>query len=137
MPFASNFMISFKLQLLLLSKYQIKILPSSCNIKNKNKNYDNNNSYNLNDIIKFEANGINDINYKFGENNSDSGNGNYTNNNNNEKIEVDMNGREIIIYFPPAALNSLPTEYQKGAHNGGAILRIVAVLFSQVSCIKY
>ena len=125
-----------------LSKYQIKILPSSCNIKNKNKNYDNNDSYNLNDIIKFEANDINDnINYQFddniGDNNSKSGNGNHTNDNNNEKIEVDMKGREIFIYFPPAALNSLPIAYQKGAHNGGAILRIVAVLFSQVSCIKY
>ena len=47
-----------------------------------------------------------------------------------------MNGREILIYFPAAALNSLPIEYQKGAHNGGAILRIVAVLFSQVSSAK-
>ena len=123
-----------------LSTYQIKILPSSCNTKKKKNNCIDKDNFNLNDIIRFEADGIDDnINNQFNNNSIEDLNANnstYANNSDKEKIEVNMNGREILIYFPAAALNSLPIEYQKGAHNGGAILRIVAVLFSQVSSAK-
>lgn len=44
-------------------------------------------------------------------------------------------GREIIIYLPKVAIDALPSEYQKRIYkSGGALVSLVPVLFTQVSC---
>ena len=43
-----------------------------------------------------------------------------------------MVGREILLYLPDSALHALPVEYRESAERGGAVLRFVAVLYSQV-----
>jgi hypothetical protein len=85
-----------------LSEYQIRILPAP------DKQHD------LDDVIRFETD------------HSSSG---------DEAVpvaEVGMRGREVLLYLPPNALNALPLSYQKRAAEGGAVLKIVAALFSQV-----
>ena len=89
-----------------LSQYQIRILPSL-------EAGDDLNTVGLDDLIRFEADHVNK-----GEQ--------------APRVEVGMKGREVVLYFPPSALNALPAMYQTRARDGGAVLRIIPVLFSQV-----
>ena len=91
-----------------LSRYQIRILPTSMK-----KNKEEKKSTDLHDIILHEADilgGDDDM---------------------QERADVDMSGREILLYLPHSALEALPSEYLTRAMDGGAVLRITAVLFSQ------
>ena len=90
-----------------LSQYQIRILPS---IEGENGT----DAVGLDDLIRFEADHINK-----GED--------------EPCVEVGMKGREVVLYLPPSALNALPQVYQTRARDGGAVLRIVPALFSQVT----
>jgi hypothetical protein len=89
-----------------LSEYQIRILPT---LHSSDKPHD------LRDVIRFETDH---------SSNSDDA---------VPVAEVGMRGREVLLYLPPNALNALPQSYQKRATEGGAVLKIVAVLLSQVS----
>lgn len=89
-----------------LSQYQIRILPSL-------EGEDDVDTVGLDDLIRFEADHVNK-----GEQ--------------APRVEVGMKGREVVLYFPPSALNALPAMYQTRARDGGAVLRIIPVLFSQV-----
>ena len=89
-----------------LSQYQIKILPLSMMKKKQNK------ILNFEENLRNEADQINESSV--------------------EKVQVGMSGREILLYLPQNALDSLPGEYQRRAHDGGAILKLVSALFSQV-----
>ena len=88
-----------------LSQYQIKILPLSM-MKKKEK------ALNFEENLRNEADQINESSV--------------------EKVQVGMSGRDILLYLPQNALDSLPGEYQRRAHDGGAVLKLVPALFSQV-----
>ena len=90
-----------------LSQYQIRILPS---IEGENGA----DAVGLDDLIRFEADHVNK-----GED--------------GPCVEVGMKGREVVLYLTPSALNALPQVYQTRARDGGAVLRIVPALFSQVT----
>ena len=90
-----------------LSEYQIRILPA---LLASEKQHD------LDDVIRFEADHLSSGDVAV------------------PVAEVGMRGREVLLYLPPDALSALPLSYQERAADGGAVLKIVAVLFSQVRC---
>ena len=92
-----------------LSQFQVCILPldeKEQGTKREGSNY-------LNDLIRFEAD------QAHGEDRP-------------SVVEVGIMGKEVMLYMPSDALAALPEEFQTRARNGGAVLRIVAALFSQV-----
>lgn len=88
-----------------LSEYQIRILPALLASDKQ---------HSLDDVIRFEADHLS---------NGDEA---------VPVVEVGMRGREVLLYLPPSALGALPLSYQTRAADGGAVLKLVAVLFSQV-----
>lgn len=88
-----------------LSEYQIRILPALLASDKQ---------FTLDDVIRFEADHLSNDDEAV------------------PAVEVGMRGREVLLYLPSSALSALPLSYQKRAADGGAVLKLVAVLFSQV-----
>lgn len=87
-----------------LKKYEIRILPTPLITSSKSLSSDNIRcQIDLNENIEFDQ----------------------------HKIDIDMNGRDVILYFPEKCFEKLPSLVKENALNGGTIVKIVPILFTQ------